>query len=168
MRLNHLYNLGELAYLRGELGDALHYLRLAESLLTESAAPQDIRDLVNGAIGLCCMEVGDLTEARAREPSADALPQRWHYDPTLLIAFLTRLLERRGKLREATQLVRTHADALRPRLPLAWLKLLVIEARIARRTGDTAWRKRLEEGVAFATAHELTERAHALNVLARS
>lgn len=168
MRLNHFYNLGELAYLRGELGEALHFFRFAEGLLSASTAPQDIRSLVNGAIGLCCIESGDLTEARVREAAIGPLPQPWHYDPTMLLAFMVRLLERRGKLRDALDLLRPQAIALRPRLPLAWLKLLAIEARVAKRIGDPVWKERLQEGIAFAQEQKLAERAHALTVLTRS
>ena len=159
MKLNHTYNLGELAYMRGDAVEALHHFYAAEALLSSSAQPRDIELLLNASIGLCSIEIGALADARAREAALHPLPSAWHFDPTMLLTFLARLMESRGHRPQALSMIRTHQDTLRDRLPMAWLKLLMVEARLGKRLKDPTWRERLGEGLSVADELRLTHRA---------
>lgn len=159
MRLNHTYNLGELSYLRGEFAEALAHFQQVERHLGEWNQPRDIVRLLNAALGLCSLEIGALAEARSRETPIDDPPGSWTFDPTMVLAFASRFLERRGKHGEARDLLKTHADALRPRLPIAWMKTLQLEARLSARLEETNWRERLGEAYHVAIDLGLTGRA---------
>ncbi len=158
-RLGLYYNLGELAFLRGDLADALSTFTAAECLLTSSTMPQDAWALTNAAIGLCSLEIGALGEARRREGLMGTFPTSWHFDPTMVLTFAARLLETRGRQDEALRLLREHNQVLRHRFPVAWMKLAPIEARFARRAGERLWKQLL---------FEAAERAHTLGMPGRA
>lgn len=165
MRLNHQYNLGELAYVQGDYVAAMDHFRASEESLGPSAMPADIQFLVNAGIGLCCAEMGAITEARRREELMRALHRPWNFDPTLPITFAVRLHERRGAQSEALSLLRAALPELRSRFPVAWLKLLPLEARIARRLRQPDWRLHVLEGIRVAHELRLITRARLLEEL---
>ncbi|HSG08556.1 MAG TPA: AAA family ATPase [Longimicrobiales bacterium] len=149
LRANHYCNLGELAYQRHDLHSALVHFQDADDALGGTTTPADVAQLVNAGIGLCHLHLGALTKARQREASLQPLPEVWSFDPTLVLAFMTRLLERRGEIREAHSFIRMQRGLLEERLPPAWLLTLPLEARLARKTGGD-WRVVVLRGIAVA------------------
>ena len=112
--------------------------------------PADMARIVAAGVGLGALEAGDLGEARRREAEVSPIPDDWHFDPFIFLTFHARLLERRGKTRDAVGLLRAHSERLRSRMPNAWLKLLVGEVRISRRARIDGWAARASEGLAVA------------------
>ncbi len=94
-----------------------------------------MQDLVNAGLGLCALETGDLSEARRREQELQDPPPSWYYDPTTILAFRSRLLERRGRPGEALELLEDSAKNLEGRLVLAWLKVCELQVRLMARRG---------------------------------
>ncbi|MBM3500961.1 MAG: hypothetical protein FJX74_20080, partial [Armatimonadetes bacterium] len=162
MRVNHHYNLGELSYLQGDVPAALDAFLSSEALLGPSARPADIQFLVNAAIGLCSLEIGAITEARRREEIMRSTAADWHFDPTIPLTFSVRLLERRGSHSQALDILREALPTLATRFPVAWLKLLPVEARLARRLRDPQWRERIGIGIRVAEDLNLITRARLL------
>ena len=69
------------------------------------------------------------------EALLEPYPKEWYFDPTLILTFRARIMERRGETEEAAQHVATFSERLRDRFTLAWLKLRLFEARLRRRIG---------------------------------
>ncbi|HSW28873.1 MAG TPA: AAA family ATPase [Longimicrobiales bacterium] len=167
MRLNHQYNLGELAYFEGDYPTALEHFRASEQSLGPSVMPADIRFLVNAAIGLCSVELGAFSEARRREEAVRAFQEAWHFDPTLPLTFSVRLLERRASLAEAYAALNGAMPEVRLRFPVAWLKLLPLEARLARRLRKPNWGTAVQAGISLAQELRLITRARILEDVLR-
>ncbi len=143
-------NRGELAFLRREYASTLRHFRAAAQILSENTMPADMARIVAAGVGLGALEAGDLGEARRREVETSLVPNDWHFDPFIFLSFRARLLERRGKTRDAVALLREHASTLRERMPNAWLKLLIAEVRMSRRARIAGWEARAAEGIALA------------------
>lgn len=121
---------------RAELALAQGDYRLAVEAYGEAAnyfgptTPSYMRDLVTAGLGLCALERGDLTEARRREQDLPETPTRWHFDPTTIVAFRSRLLDRRGQHEHALLLLESTAKDLSGRLVLAWLRVRAVQVRL--------------------------------------
>lgn len=121
---------------RAELALAQHDYGKAAEAFTEAATylglttPSYMQDLVTAGLGLCALETGDLAEARRREVDLSEAPPSWHFDPTTILAFRSRLLDRRGRHHDALQLLQSSASDLEHRLVLAWLKVRALEVRL--------------------------------------
>ncbi len=165
LRANHLCNLGELAVMRKDYQAAVEQFRLAEGLLREQTTPSDVVHLVQAGVGLCCLNIGALSEARRREAALGPLPDSWHFDPTLVLAFVSKLLERSGHYTEAVDLLDLHARRLRDRLPPAWLKVVALRTRVARRARLPDWSQHVDEALNLAEQLRFDARASELRSL---
>jgi hypothetical protein len=143
-------NQGELAFMKHEYRSTLRRFREASQVLGENTMPADIARIIAAGVGLGALEVGDLAEARRREAETSPIPDDWYFDPFIFLSFHARLLERRGKTRDAVALLRRHTGMLRSRMPNAWLKLLIAEVRLSRRARIPGWEERAAEGIASA------------------
>lgn len=159
LRVNRHCNLGELAFHAGDLHGALDHFRQTEELLGSATRPADVAQIVNAGIGLCCLDLGLIAEARRREAQLEPLPVTWTFDPSLVLAFRARLLERRGNPAAALELLRSQREALKDRLPPAWLRTLLLELRLARKCGRDDWRAMLQEGIEVADRLNYSVRA---------
>ena len=92
--------------------------------------PTYMQDLVHAGLGHCALETGDLEEARRRETLLQPDPESWYFDPTTIIYFRARMLERRGKREDAIRLLESTAKKLEGRLPTAWLKAVLLRTRL--------------------------------------
>jgi DNA-binding SARP family transcriptional activator len=146
-RINHYYNLGELAYWRGQFSEALYHFNRGMALLDGPTSPAGMYQLLNAGVGLCSLSMGAWSEARRCEAEIQPFPDRWYFDPTLLLAFGSALQERRGNLARAASFLAQHGDPLRDRLTAAWLKVLLLEVRLARRARLPDWRERAHLGM---------------------
>lgn len=164
-RVNHLCNLGELAIMRHDYQTAVEQFLLAEGLLREQTTPSDVVHLVNAGIGLCSLNLGSLLEARRREAELGPYPDSWHFDPTLVLAFGSKLLERRGEHAQAVDMLDDHARRLRTRLPPAWLKVVALRTRVARRARLLNWSEYLDDAMELAEELRFHARANELRSL---
>ena len=162
LRVNHHYNLGELAYQGANYRTALDQFQKAEDTLGGVTTPVDVAQLVNAGIGLCHLDLGGLTQARQRESLVDPLPDTWSFDPTMVLAFQARLLERRGSIEEAFEFISGQRASLEDRLLPAWLKTLPLELRLARKLGKENWTQLVHEGVSVADGLGFRARANEL------
>jgi hypothetical protein len=144
---------------RAELLLAQQDFRGAELSYTEASTylglttPSYAQDLIAAGLGICALETGDLGEARRCEEELHDRPPSWYFDPTVILAFQVRLLDRRARTTEALDLLESSADNLRGRLDLAWLKARALQVRLM-------IRRRI--GGATDVAQEAKERAEAL------
>ena len=135
-RFNQTNNRAELALAQHDYGKAAEAFTEAATYLGLTT-PSYMQDLVTAGLGLCALETGDLAEARRREVDLSEAPPSWHFDPTTILAFRSRLLDRRGRHHDALLLLQSSASDLEHRLVLAWLKVRALEVRlmIRRRVG---------------------------------
>ncbi|MDA1102108.1 MAG: AAA family ATPase [Gemmatimonadetes bacterium] len=157
-RINLACNLGELALARGDFGAAAVAFEEAGSHLGPTI-PKYTGDFVNAGLGLCALEAGALTEARRREESLGPPPALWHYDPTVILAFRARLLERRGARDEAVHLLTEALEDLEGRLVMAWIKVRALQVRLMIRARLPGCRALAEEAHAIARNLGLHHRA---------
>ena len=115
-------NHAELELANGDFEEAQRWFLKAATYLGTST-PSFAEQLVNGGLGLCALELGDLSEARQREENLGPIGPPWYFDPSTLLEFKVRALERRQKYSEALELLKATADDLEGRLQLAWLKV---------------------------------------------
>jgi tetratricopeptide (TPR) repeat protein len=128
-RFNQANNRAELALARNDFLPAARAFREASRYLgptTPSYAPA----LIAAGLGICALETGDLGEARRREQEMPDQSEDWHYDPSIILAFRIRLLDRRGRHREALELLDAAARDLDNRLVVAWLKVRALELQL--------------------------------------
>jgi len=151
-------NQAELALAVGDLDAAKLAFTEAGTFLGPTS-PSYMRDLVNAGLGYCALESGDVGEARRREAALGASPTSWYYDPTTLLTFQARLLERRGKWQEAVAIVRAAATDLEARIVLAWYKLRLLEVRMLVKYGHPDAKRLAEEGERKALEAGLKRRA---------
>jgi tetratricopeptide (TPR) repeat protein len=121
-RFNQANNHAELALARGDYGTAIKWFGTAEHHLG-LATPPYAKQVVSAGLGLCALELGDLAEARRREEMIEGLSPPFYYDPSTLVAFRVRLLERRSERESAMAVLKDTTEALKDRLELAWLKI---------------------------------------------
>jgi hypothetical protein len=122
-------NEAELAMARQDYEAATRSFSRAASFLGLTT-PRYMQDLVNAGLGHCALECGNLAEAREREALLHPPPQTWYFDPTTILAFQARLMERRGRTADAIGLLEQHAADLEDRLTLAWMKVMFIQVRL--------------------------------------
>jgi hypothetical protein len=150
---------------QAELAMAQHDFLRAERAYTEAATyagattPSYLMDLVNAGMGICALETGKLAEARRLEEELEPSPPSWYYDPTTILAFRARLLERRGRRDEALDLLQSAAPDLENRLVLAWLKVQALRMRLMRKQGSSGARSIATECLELAEGLRLTHRA---------
>ena len=157
-RFNQANNRAELALACGEIDEAAHAFVEAATFLG-STMPRYTEDVVNAGLGYCSLEAGDLSEARQREAELNPAPALWYFDPTTILTFRSRLLERRGQRGEALQLLEDAAANLKDRLVLAWLKVRLLQAGLMVKDGRADVRT---------VATEALRRAHDLNLIRRA
>jgi DNA-binding SARP family transcriptional activator len=124
-RLNQAHNRAELELARSNFAAARRAFLDAAAHLGPGMPPY-ARATVDAGLGLCALEMGDLTTARKLEQDMPPVASSWSFDPTILITFHVRLLERRREFEEAAMLLLGVSDDLRGRLESAWLKLGVL------------------------------------------
>ena len=116
-----LNNQAELALVRRDfLGARAAFLQARKAI--DATAPSYASALVNAGLGLCSLEVGDLAEARRRADDLPSLSVDWTFDPTVLLAFKSRMLERRRRANEAREMLSQQLIVLHPRHVFAWMK----------------------------------------------
>jgi len=150
-RINHACNRGELALARGLFTEARQAFRAADGFLG-STVPDYTSDFVNAGVGLSALELGDLAEARRREENLRPPPERHYYDPSTILRFRVRLLERRGETGSALQLLESAARDLDGRLMLAALKIRLLSVEVCLRQRDPIAASLAEEGLTAAEA----------------
>lgn len=133
-RFNHANNRAELALARSQYDDAIEWFTKAEKLIG-SATPAYAQDLVRSGLGFCALEIGSLKLARQMEEAVTSTEGPWTFDPTTILAFRTRLLERRGQVPDAITSLAKASAHLHGRLDLAWLRLGVFRLRKLRKWG---------------------------------
>lgn len=134
LRVNLAMNLGELALSYGDFGVAAQRYRDASEHVG-NGVPQYARDTVSAGLGLCSLETGSLAEARRKEAELGPPPSQPWFDPSLQLAFRSRLMERRGQCSAAADLLARGADEIEGRLVLAWLKVRELQTTLMIRGG---------------------------------
>jgi hypothetical protein len=149
---------------KAELALAQYDFSRAEQAYAEAASyagvttPAYMMDLVHAGIGLCALETGNMTEARRREQEIRSPPASWHFDPTTILAFRSRLMERRQDLRGAVDLLDAAASDLENRLVLAWLKVRALQVRLLRKAGSMHTQELATEALNLAKQLQLAHR----------
>ncbi len=152
-------NRAELALARGDFEGAAQYYRAAEASIRPNT-PTFARDLVNAGLGLCALETGDLSEARRREQELGEPILDWSCDPTTILTFRARVLERRAKRPQAIALLEESTKALEHHHAFAWLKLGAFLVHLYRKEGRYAEAKaRAQQCLARVEALHLPRRA---------
>jgi DNA-binding SARP family transcriptional activator len=128
--------------------------------------PTFMSDVVNAGIGYCALESGDLAEARRREEMLHPPPDSWYFDPTTILTFRARLLERRGHVEAASELLLDGAHDLEDRLTLAWLKVAAVGVRTMAKVRPRHAARLGRELARAAEALQLTHRAREFSGLA--
>jgi tetratricopeptide (TPR) repeat protein len=157
-RINLACNLGELAIARGDFHSATAAFESAGSHggLT---IPRYTSNFVNAGLGLCALELGSLSHARRFEQALDDPPEIWSYDPTVIVAFRSRLMERRGQGSEAIEVLSLAAEGLKDRLVMASLKIRAMEVKLM---------LKLDAPGAYAVAAEALQLSEALQLKHRA
>ena len=145
-RINHACNRGELALAQGLFAQARRAFLAADGFLGPTV-PDYTKDFVNAGVGLSAFELGDLGEARKREEELRPPPARYYYDPSMILRFRTRLLERRGESQLALRLLESAAHDLDGRMMLAALKVKIIQVEVLLRERDPAAMALAEEAL---------------------
>lgn len=134
LRISHYCNMGELSLERRDFPQARDWFHAARDVLGPGI-PAFYDKLVSAGLGVCALELGALAEARAHEARLDATEPILYYDPWLVLLFLSRLHERRGSLPKALAVLEACHPSLKARFPLAWLRLQVRRAMLAKKLG---------------------------------
>jgi DNA-binding SARP family transcriptional activator len=150
-------NRAELSLARLEFQQAeVAYREAAE--YARAGTPRYLLDLIHAGMGMCAVEAGRMSEARHHEEELSSPPDRWHFDPTTILAFRTRLLGLRQKRSEAINLLTDASRDLESRLVLAWLKVQALQVRLLRRTDRARAKGVAAEALSHAEALNLTHR----------
>lgn len=128
-RFIQCFNEAELALSMKDFGEAATAFTHAANYLGPTT-PTYMSDAVNAGLGYCALETGDLAEARRRADMLHEEPSCWYFDPTTIVCFRARLLETRGRRDEGIQLLARTVAHLSGRLPLAWLKVALLQVRL--------------------------------------
>ena len=128
-RMNLACNRGALAIENGDAESATtHFLSAGE--LSGAATPSYASDLLSAGLGLCAIQRGELAEARRLEARLRDPPSVWYYDPFLILAFRSRMLERRGNRSAAIEMLTTSVAALERCRFTSALKLRLLLSRL--------------------------------------
>lgn len=126
-------NRGELALERHDFDAARRHYESAEASLRVTSPPWH-RAVASAGIGLAALNAGAMADATRLEAELPADPGNWYFDPTLILSFRARLLERRRQSAAAVALLRGH-DILAGRFPMAAIRLELLASKISRRAG---------------------------------
>lgn len=134
-RINLAINRGELALARGEYHKASEHFAGAgrHDGLT---IPKYTERMVTAGLGICALEMGRMAEARRLYEELPEAPSIWYYDPTPLLQFQSRYLERRGDLLGAISALEVAQVDLQGRLVAAWIKTQVSLVHLLRKAND--------------------------------
>lgn len=152
--LTHLVlscNMGELRLAQGQIKEA-EGVFLAAKTMFRSGMPAYLEGVIDAGLGICALEFGRLQEAQGIALRLPEPPARWFFDPSVVVIFQARLLDRLGNTAAALRLLEAVCDDLADRLITAWIKLRVEHHRIAVRRGMA---HRPEFGRTLAIAAEL-------------
>lgn len=166
LRVAHAINVGELALAQRDYREAARRFEEIGRHIGH-AAPRYASDLLNAGLGICALEMGSITEARRREEELGEPPGVWYYDPTTVVAFRARLLERRGRYGEALELLAHVADQIQGHLVLAWLKLRLLQTRMMLKNGLAGASALAEQGLERAAQLRLPLRVAEFEELVR-
>lgn len=133
---NWAYNRGELDLARNDFASARRWFEEAEAQ-PHAEAPAFIRALVDAAVGLSAFYCGDLREARRREARLPEELPPWCFDPTILVTFRAKLLDRHGRSDDADEMLREALRRASGRFELTWLKLALLLEQRLRKSGRT-------------------------------
>jgi tetratricopeptide (TPR) repeat protein len=122
-------NMGELEFWAGDFDAAFKRFRNAEALLEDTGRSRAFW-MVRPGLGLSALMVGDLKEARRQDDLVKGVPLAISFDPTLLTLFRARLLQTRGHVAEAVELIEESAEEVRIRMQAVSLKLLIESMRL--------------------------------------
>lgn len=143
-RLFLTYNQGLLLTKAGHFEHAAKAFNSVMEQLTLSSGVQ-IQQLTCAGLGLCAIQGGKLSEALEWRDRIGPLPSVWHFNPSLIIAFQSRLLLAQNKPAAALDHVAAVAERLKPRLTTAWLELKLEECRVAARLSSQCAHERAVE-----------------------
>ncbi len=164
-RFNHWNNLGELHLARRDFGAARNSFLQAENHLGPTTPPYASQAVAAG-LGLCALETGDLGEARRRREQVSVPTGRLYYDPSTIVAFEVRFLERLREYDAALDLMRLICAGLKSRFELAWLKTVTLLVKKQLRWSRTLGAiEVLDEALFVARDLHLSERQHELEAL---
>lgn len=169
LRISQYCNQGELALCTDRFADARAWFGAARQLLAPDM-PAFYQDLVHAGLGLAAIEIGALAEARQLDDTLPNPTSDLYFDPWLVLAFKSRMRERRGRTPEALDLLVAYREPLRSRFPLSWIKLEMRRAYLARRSKEpsTQIEEALAEAHAKASSLGLPTLAAALEASARA
>ena len=163
-RINLAFNRGELALARRDFDSAAECFASA-TRHAGLAIPGYTEQLINAGLGLCALEQGRVAEARKRHEALQGGPETWYYDPTVVLLFRARFLQRRGNLYSAIELLENAQANLEGRLVAAWLKTQLTLARILKQAGDPRAKTAAETGLEVARGLELRTREREFRAL---
>jgi tetratricopeptide (TPR) repeat protein len=163
-RVNHAFNVGELALAMGDFARAQRAFTEASELLGP-AKPRYTNDFVHSGLGLCALETGALASARRHEEHLSDVPATWYFDPTIIVAFRSRMLTLRGCHDEVDHLLGSTAGDLDGRLCLAWLKVKSLQARSRKHLSPSRAREAADVCLARAQELRLPHRVAELSLL---
>ena len=163
-RINLAFNQGEVALARRDFDSAaIHFASATKH--AGLAIPGYTEQLINAGLGLCALEQGRVGEARKRHEALQDGPETWYYDPTVVLLFRARFLQRRGNLAAAIELLENAQIDLKGRLVAAWLKTQLTLARIMRIAGDSRAEAVAENGLRVASELHLKTREREFRAL---
>ncbi|MDH3271306.1 MAG: AAA family ATPase [Gemmatimonadota bacterium] len=164
-RINLAINRAELALAQNDYAEAAGSFT-SVSALPGLAIPKYTKELVTAGLGLCALEAGRIGEARLLEESLGEVPAVWYYDPTIILTFRSKILERMRDLPAAVALLEDAGQGLEDRLISAWLKARLLLARTLRRSGDDRHKQVSEQGLRVARDLGLRAREREFKYLA--
>ncbi|MCG6954695.1 MAG: AAA family ATPase [Gemmatimonadetes bacterium] len=154
-------NRGEIELERRSFADARRYFDAAEAALRRSS-PAWHAAVASAGIGLAALHTGAIAEATRREAELPPDPPSWYFDPTLILSFRARMLERRRQPAEAVALLRRQADGLAVRQPLPLVRTEILASRISRRAGLVQDQRASDRALVLAQRFGLATRAREL------
>lgn len=156
-RINLAFNRGELSVAREEYHSAaIEFESVTEHL--GGTIPQYTKQLMNAGLGLCSLQTGSIIEARRREQALVSDPPVWYYDPSIILTFRSKLLERRQEYAAAIRILEKALSNLEGRLVAAWLKAQLLLARLTSKIRHPEAPAHARKGVRIATELQLWER----------
>ncbi|MDZ7781221.1 MAG: AAA family ATPase [Gemmatimonadota bacterium] len=156
-RFNQANNCGELALAQRDYPRAKRCFHDAAQYIGMRTPPYAAK-LVHAGLGLCAAETGDLRTAKEHEAQLSDMPTFWYFDPTLILAFRSRMHQTRQEYSEASELLAVAADDLQDRLVLAWLKIRKLHAQLESKRNVYRAQELAEEGLACARTLGLKQR----------
>lgn len=156
-RINLAFNRGELSIAREEYDSAA----IAFESVTEHlglTVPQYTKQLMNAGLGLCSLQTGSIIEASRREQALVSDPPVWYYDPSIILTFRSKLLERRQEYAAAMLILEKALSNLEGRLVAAWLKAQLLLSRLSSKIRHPDATAHAKKGAEIATELQLWER----------